>query len=190
MACRWCLDRKSGSGWVRVHIHTGDAGRRERSLVGQTGKRPALLRVVHGESDEGRATRLVFLVHEPPAHKPRSAHAFSRQHNRAPRERGKARHAPEDLHVHVRLEYNEQMRVVVRVNLGARVAQILRAVRAVEPLARDVGHAPVTNGKCVSEFLEVPCRTRETTIVSTEHMVEVRARCPMACGLTFRIVEV
>ena len=64
-------------------------------------------------------------------------------------------HAPEDLHVHVRLEDDEEVRVVVRVHLGARVAQVLRAVRAVEPLSADVRHAAVAHRELMGEVPQV-----------------------------------
>ena len=65
--------------------------------------------------------------------------------------------APEDLHVDLGLEDDEEVCVVVRVNLGARVAQVFRTVRAVEPLASDVRHAPVTHRERVRERAEVVC---------------------------------
>ena len=73
------------------------------------------------------------------------------------RRNGGERGAPEDLHVHVRLEDDEEVRVVVRVHLGARVAQVLRAVRAVEPLADDVGHATIAYCGFVDNVAEVLC---------------------------------
>ncbi len=64
---------------------------------------------------------------------------------------------PENLHVHVRLECDEEVRRVVRVDLGAAVAQVLRAVCAVEPLAADVRHAAVAHRELVGEVEEVSC---------------------------------
>ena len=62
---------------------------------------------------------------------------------------------PEDLHVDIRLEHDEEVRGVVRVDLGAAVAQVLRAVRAVEPLAANVRHAAVAHRELVGEVPQV-----------------------------------
>lgn len=60
-------------------------------------------------------------------------------------------HAPEDLHVDVRLEHDEEVGVVMGVHFGAAVAEVLRAIRAVEPLSGDMRHAPVAHGKRVRQ---------------------------------------
>ena len=54
-------------------------------------------------------------------------------------------HAPECLHIDSSLENQENMRVIVRVDVVAGVAEILCAVRTAEPLALDGAHAAVAD---------------------------------------------
>ena len=73
-------------------------------------------------------------------------------------------HAPEDLHVNVRFEDDEEVRIIVRVVHGAAIAEVYRAIRAMEPLSVDVLHAPVAHRERVRQRAEIPCGA--TTIVS------------------------
>ena len=69
--------------------------------------------------------------------------------------RRKEADVPEDLHVDVRLEQDEEVRGVVRVDFGAAVAQVLRAVRAMEPFSADVRHAAVAHCELMGEVPQV-----------------------------------
>jgi hypothetical protein len=51
---------------------------------------------------------------------------------------------PELVHVHWSLEDHENMSVVMGIHRLARIAEVLRAVSAAEPLALDRRHAAVT----------------------------------------------
>ena len=85
--------------------------------------------------------------------------------------RARAAHVPEYLHIDIRLEHNKEVGGVVRVDLGTAVAQVLWAVRAVEPLAADVRHAPVADRELVREVVEVAWNADVSALVRAHRML-------------------